>query len=700
MDGAPRRRPAGRRHASRVIRSLRPATASGCWRCTRACRRTRSGCGSSRRARPPDGRTWRDCSTSPTTRRSRWLLCCRGRIAALATAELLSQDTRGGRLPGVRRGSRPGARQPSPRAPRGAVPRARRHPIRGRGARGQLRDAGRLPGCGLRGGAQEPWTARCRSSCAPRRPPPPSTPRTAASGAPRRARCARCCTPRASRWSAYAAPRPAGQRRARGDPRRGLRRPAVRRAPGGRFRGRRAGPPQPGRDRGAPVDLVVVVVPAVRSLAVMADAAAAGVGAAIVVSSGFAGPDGLGVAAERELLRTARAHSVRVVGPDSQGVLSQGPEMRPQRHVRAGAAGAGRAGDRLAVGRGRVHVAGPGPRPGRGRALVRLARRQARRLQQRPVGRVDGRRAGRCRRTPPGVVRQRPQVRPDRPPLRGAQAPVGRASVPGRLRDLRRLGDRRRRPLRPGGRDPVPERHRVAETAALLLGQPLPAGYRVGVVTNAGGMGTLVADLADAEGLSVPELSGEGRRGLQRAVPGAVRTRNPVDLGADLSPAALEAGVRTLLASPSSTRSWCVLVPTSLADPAGLFDAAVGRARAHVRPAGPARRLQRGRAGRPRRDRLPDRGGGGGGAGAHDEVRRVAAGSRRGPAAALGVGGPPSPARGRPSVSPRAAGGRVAARAGERRAARAVRHRPRRRRGPGCRRGLAGPRRRSASRSW
>ena len=55
----------------------------------------------------------------------------------------------------------------------------------------------------------------------------------------------------------------------------------------------------------------------------------------------------------------------------------------------------------------------------------------------------------------------------------------------------------------------------------------MPAGYRVGVVTNAGGMGTLVADLAEAEGLSVPKLSGEGWAAVQQAVPRAVADRQP-----------------------------------------------------------------------------------------------------------------------------------------------------------------------------
>ena len=186
----------------------------------------------------------------------------------------------------------------------------------------------------------------------------------------------------------------------------------------------------------------------------------------------------------------------------------------------------------------------------------------------------------------------------------------------------------------------------VAETAALLLGQPMPAGYRVGVVTNAGGMGTLVADLADAEGLSVPKLSGEGRAAVQRAVPGAVRTDNPVDLGADLSPAALEAGVRALL---SAARARCARGRPGPHQP-GRPQRALRRAvpgPGAVRPAGPARGLQRGRARAPRRrDRLPDRGGSGRGAGAHDEVRRMAAGPGRGSACGRWAYGPPSPARG------------------------------------------------------
>lgn len=43
--------------------------------------------------------------------------------------------------------------------------------------------------------------------------------------------------------------------------------------------------------------------------------------------------------------------------------------------------------------------------------------------------------------------------------------------------------------------------------AALLATQPVPAGPRVGVVTNAGGPGILLADACEAAGLTLPELA-------------------------------------------------------------------------------------------------------------------------------------------------------------------------------------------------
>src|SRR6202171_353324 len=67
--------------------------------------------------------------------------------------------------------------------------------------------------------------------------------------------------------------------------------------------------------------------------------------------------------------------------------------------------------------------------------------------------------------------------------------------------------------------------------AALLLGsQPLPAGNRVAILTNAGGPAILFADACEANGLVVPPLPETVREELAAFLPAAGSTSNPVDM--------------------------------------------------------------------------------------------------------------------------------------------------------------------------
>ena len=79
---------------------------------------------------------------------------------------------------------------------------------------------------------------------------------------------------------------------------------------------------------GEAFDLVVVVVPAAEVAAVVADAAASGSHALVVVSGGFgdSGPDGL--ALQAELVDTVRANGMRLVGPNALGVINTDPQVR------------------------------------------------------------------------------------------------------------------------------------------------------------------------------------------------------------------------------------------------------------------------------------------------------------------------------------------------------------------------------------
>jgi acyl-CoA synthetase (NDP forming) len=80
----------------------------------------------------------------------------------------------------------------------------------------------------------------------------------------------------------------------------------------------------------------------------------------------------------------------------------------------------------------------------------------------------------------------------------------------------------------------------LLDTARVVTDQPLPAGARLGIVGNAGGVNVLAADAAEAAGLLVPPASAELTERLAVVVPGA---GNPLDLGAGATP---EAFVTTL----------------------------------------------------------------------------------------------------------------------------------------------------------
>ena len=125
----------------------------------------------------------------------------------------------------------------------------------------------------------------------------------------------------------------------------------------------------------------------------------------------------------------------------------------------------------------------------------------------------------------------------------------------------------------------------MGRTALLLAEQPLPAGRRIAIVSNAGGLGVLAADAADVHGLEVPELSSDLRAELTGGVSGTTGTSNPIDLGAGASADNLNGVVGPLLASPEVDALLVVLVPTSVAPAKPLVDAlAAARLRSPDKP--------------------------------------------------------------------------------------------------------------------
>src|SRR5204862_1343609 len=97
----------------------------------------------------------------------------------------------------------------------------------------------------------------------------------------------------------------------------------------------------------------------------------------------------------------------------------------------------------------------------------------------------------------------------------------------------------------------------LLDAARMLTDQPLPAGSRLGILGNAGGVNVLAADAAEPAGLSVPALS----------LPGLA---NPHDLGAGASAAGFAESLE-LLATSGEVDAVLLVVAASRANDAAAI---------------------------------------------------------------------------------------------------------------------------------
>lgn len=312
------------------------------------------------------------------------------------------------------------------------------------------------------------------------------------------------------------------------------------------------------RDLDEPAELAVVAVAAGEVLGVAREAAASGVRALLVVSTGFGDtdePDGR--AREEALLAEVRAHGLRLVGPNALGVVATDPEVRLQALIgrvplrsgglglssQSGALGLALLGHAAARRMGVSSFLALGNRAdvstndvlehfadderttvvafyvesfGNPRRFSQVARRVSRR---KPILAVKGTR------------------------------PRDDTAAPSRLRIAGALTDAALTEalFSQAGVLRVESTQTLFDAAELLERQPLPAGRALGIVTNSGGLGTVAADAAAARGLALARVSDATRARLAAALPDADRLRNPIDLGVRATSADERAAVQALL---------------------------------------------------------------------------------------------------------------------------------------------------------
>jgi acyl-CoA synthetase (NDP forming) len=121
----------------------------------------------------------------------------------------------------------------------------------------------------------------------------------------------------------------------------------------------------------------------------------------------------------------------------------------------------------------------------------------------------------------------------------------------------------------------VPGLGELVEAAALLASQPLPAGDRVAIVSNAGGAGVLAADACADSGLRVAVMPAATQRRLCGLLPAGAAVAGPVDTTATVGEDAFRACLEEVAAEDGVDAVLAITVPTAIA----VLDQAVGTAK-------------------------------------------------------------------------------------------------------------------------
>ncbi len=288
-----------------------------------------------------------------------------------------------------------------------------------------------------------------------------------------------------------------------------------------------------------PVDLAVIVVPKEAVLSVIDDCAATGVRALVVITAGFAEVGEEGRRLQDQALEKVRQQGMRMLGPNCFGILNTDPTVRlnatftstfpPAGSIamssQSGALGIAllAASERLQLGISTFVSVGNKADISLNDLLQYWENDPATTViliyvesfgNPRRFGRI----ARRVSRTKPIVV------------LKAGRTASGKRAASSHTAALASNDAAVEALFQQAGILRADTLEDMFALAAGLSEQPLPAGKRVGILTNAGGPAILCADACEASGLDVPEFSQATITHLASFLPPAAALRNPVDL--------------------------------------------------------------------------------------------------------------------------------------------------------------------------
>ena len=320
-----------------------------------------------------------------------------------------------------------------------------------------------------------------------------------------------------------------------------------------------------------PIDLAIIVVPATEVVTAVESCGRKGVKALVVISAGFSEIGSEGQDGQTELLRVCRAYGMRLIGPNCMGILNTAEEVRLDATFAPTAPPAGRVGFSsqsgalgLAImeyanslGLGISTFVSVGNKADiSGNDLLRYWENDDATevillyLESFGNPRKFSQIARRVGKKKPIVV------------VKSGRSKAGARATSSHTGALIAASDITVDALfRQSGVIRTDTLEELFDVATLLANQPLPAGSRVGIITNAGGPAILCADACEARGLEVPLLTAISQEKLRAVLKREASVSNPVDMIASANAEQYRETIRTVANDPNIDSLIVIFVP-------------------------------------------------------------------------------------------------------------------------------------------
>lgn len=342
-----------------------------------------------------------------------------------------------------------------------------------------------------------------------------------------------------------------------------------------------------------PVDLAIVTVPARHVVSVVGSCIEKGVRGLCVISAGFREVGDEGLAREREVVALCRAHGIRMIGPNCMGLLNTDPKVKLNATFartfprpggiaflsQSGAMGVTILDHAEDLGLGIRMFASLGNKADvSGNDLLEYWEHDP----ETKVALMYLESFGNPRKFIP-IARRFTRAKPIVCVKAGRTAEGGRAAAShtGALAGPDVAVDAL---LEQTGVLRVESVAELFDVAQALMSQPLPAGRRVAVVTNAGGPAILATDFLVGKGLELATLTDETKAALRAILVPEASVANPVDMVAGAGAREYGAALPLVLGDPGVDIVLTIFVPPITLDPVGVARAIFEASRGTTKP--------------------------------------------------------------------------------------------------------------------